>query len=161
MLFRSKFAEENFGKEKGKVPKISFGLKNKSLIEKRKGISQANFVFAYHTPLEGDEKTYSALILNEAMAWGMSSILFREIREKRNLAYSVNGSSNINKEFAYNLIYVGAKKENIKKIKKIILEEFKKFSESFDEKKLLKIKNQLIGRFYLSKIGRASCRERV
>ncbi len=47
------------------------------------------------------------------MASGMSSRLFSEIREKRNLAYSVKGDSSIFRKFAYNTIYVGTKKENV------------------------------------------------
>ena len=56
----------------------------------------------------------------------MSSRLFSEIREKRNLAYSVKGDSNVNGSFAYNLIYVGTSKENVEKVKELILKEFEK-----------------------------------
>ena len=144
------FAKKNFGGEKNKVPEEEFELKNSSLIEEREGLTQANLVFAYHVPLLGNEKSYAAVILNEILAGGMSSRLFREIREKRNLAYSIKGDSNLNKKFSYNLVYVGTKKENIEKVKIIILDELKKISESFSEAELLRIKNQIIGRYYLS-----------
>ncbi|GAI25979.1 unnamed protein product, partial [marine sediment metagenome] len=144
-----KFAEKNFGKEKGNISKLKIGLKNESKIEKRKGIDQANMVFAYHGPLANDRKCYAARLLNTLMAGGMSSRLFEEIREKRNLAYAVKGESNINKEFAYNLVYVGTTKENIEKIKKIILGEFEKVAKELTEKELGQVKEQLIGNYHI------------
>jgi predicted Zn-dependent peptidase len=144
------FAEKNFGNVKGKVPKQKFALQNSSRIEKRKGIDQTNLVFAYHVPLASNKKSYAAEVLGTLMAGGMSSRLFSEIREKRNLAYSVKGESNINKFFAYNLIYVGTTKENMELVKKITLEEFKKVAEGLDEKELNQVKEQLIGNYHIS-----------
>ncbi len=145
-----KFVEKNFGTERAEVPKISFGTKNDSVIEEREGISQANLVFAHHTPLATDDKSYAAIILNELMVGGMSSRLFSEIREKRNLAYAVRGGSNINERFSYNFVSIGTKKENVEIVKKIILEEYKKVSESLEEKEFSDIKKQLIGNYLLS-----------
>ncbi len=145
-----KFAEDNFGDEKGEVSKQEFDLKNESRIEKRKGVDQANLIFAYHVPLANDEKSHAAAVLNALMAGGMSSRLFAEIREKRNLAYSVKGDANVQKDFAYNLIYVGTMKENVEKVKKLILEEFEKVSKELDEKELEGIKTQLIGQYHIS-----------
>jgi len=119
-----KFAEKNFDKEKGNVPEQKFDLKNELKIEKRKGIDQANLVFAHHGPLVGDKKSYAAQVLSILMAGGMSSRLFQEIREKRNLAYAVKGDCDIAKDYAYSLIYVGTTKENVDVVKKLILEEF-------------------------------------
>ena len=116
-----KFAENNFGDEKGEVPKQEFDLKNESKIEARKGIDQANLVFAYHVPFGNNKKNYAAQVLSVIMAGGLTSRLYNEIREKRNLAYAVKGDSMITKDFGYNLIYVGTMKENVEKVKKIIL----------------------------------------
>jgi predicted Zn-dependent peptidase len=144
-----KFAERNFGKIRGKIPKPKFSLKSNSITEKRKGIDQANLVFAYHVPLSDDNKSYAAEVLGTLMAGGMSSRLFSEIREKRNLAYAVKGDSNINKFFAYNTVYVGTTKENMEFVKNIILEEFKKVSEELTEKELNQVKEQLIGTYHI------------
>ena len=144
------FAKKNFGNRKGKIPRFKIVKKNESRIEKRKGIGQANLVFAYHTPLARDKRSYAAFALNILMAGGLSSRLFDEIRIKRNLAYAVKGDSDINKDFSYNTIYVGTTKENIKKVKKIILDEFKKVSENLGEKELAKVKEQIIGNHQIS-----------
>ncbi len=144
------FAKKNFGKEKGKIRKKKIKKQNKSTTEKRKGIDQANLIFAYHIPCQNDKKSYAALILNVLMSVGMSSRLFNEIREKRNLAYVVRGSSEINRDFAYNSILVGAKKENVRKIKEIILREFKKVSKELDESELSQVKEQVIGNYQIA-----------
>jgi predicted Zn-dependent peptidase len=145
-----KFAEKTFGKMKGKVPQMKFSITNHSQIEKRKGIDQANLIFAYHAPLSSNKQCYTAEVLITLMAGGMSSRLFSEIREKRNLAYSVRGDSNINKYFAYSTIYVGTTKENIPKVKEIILNEFKEVAEELSEKELNQVKEQLIGNYNIS-----------
>jgi len=145
-----KFVEKNFGNEKRNVPTQKFELKNEIKIEKRKGIDQANLVFAYHVALANDKKSAVAKVLSCLMAQGLSSRLFHEIREKRNLAYAVKGEANINKDFAYNFIYVGTTKENVDVVKKLILNEFKKVAKDLSEKELNEIKEQLIGNFHIS-----------
>lgn len=144
------FAEKTFDNSKGKVPSIEFNLRNKSRTEIRQGIDQANLVLAYHVPIAGKKECYAAILLNALLAGGMSSRLFAEIREKRNLAYAVKGESSINKNFAYNLIYVGTKKENTEKVKKLILEEFEKVSQELEKTELNQIQEQLIGNYQIS-----------
>ena len=145
-----KSAEKNFGNEKSQIPKQKFELKNESKTEEREGVDQANLVFAYHVPTASEDKCYAAKVLSSLMAGGMSSRLFEEIREKRNLAYAISGDSNINRDFAYNFIYVGAMPENVKKVKELILKEFEKVSKELTEKELNQTKEQLIGNYQIS-----------
>ena len=144
------FAEKTFGNEKGKIPQFKIKLKNEEKIEKRKGIDQANLIFAYHVPLADNKKHYAAQVLSALMTEGMSSRLFTEIREKRNMAYAVKGDSNINKDYAYNLIYIGTSGDCIQEVKKIILEEFQKIAKELDEKELNQVKEQLIGNYHIA-----------
>ena len=145
-----KFAEKNFGNEKGKVPSFEVEGKNENKIEKRKGLEQANLVFAYHIPLFKDKKSYAARMLITLMAIGMSSRLFLEIREKRNLAYSIKGHSTIEKDFAHSFIYVGTTKENVNQVKDIILKEFEKVFKNLDGVELGQVKDQMIGNHQIS-----------
>jgi predicted Zn-dependent peptidase len=144
------FAEKNFGNEKGKISCEKFDLENGSKIEERTGIDQASVIFAYHVPIAKEKNSYAAFVLNSLMADGMSSRLFSEIREKRNLAYAVKGESNVNKSFAYNIIYIGTMKENIDKVKKLILNEFEDVANSLGEEEVEQIKEQLIGNYQIS-----------
>ncbi len=144
------FAKKNFGNVKGNLPKFKIVKKNESRTEKRKGINQANLIFAHHIPTSKEKRNYAAFVLNVLMAGGMSSRLFQEIREKRNLAYAIKGESDINRDFAYSLIYVGTSKQNVGKVKKIILDEFKKVSKELNEKELSQVKEQVIGNHQIS-----------
>ena len=144
------FAEKNFGDIKGNVPKFEVKLKNECQIEERKGIDQANLVFAHQVPLATDKKHYAAIVLNSLMTGGLSSRLFQEIREKRNLAYAIRGDADINKDFACNIVCVGTKKENVDKVNELILDEFKKVSEELSEEELKKIKDKLIWNHQIS-----------
>ena len=77
-------------------------------------------VLARHAPLPNDDKHYAEQVLMTILAGGMSSRLFSEIREKRNLAYAVKGNYEAEKDYAYSLIYVGTTPENVSKVKEII-----------------------------------------
>ena len=144
-----KFAEENFKGKKGEVKQIKPSLKNEIKTEKRKGIDQVNLIFAYHVPIFGNKKSYAAFVLNTLMAGGMSSRLFSEIREKRNLAYAVKGDSEITKDYAYNVVYIGTTKEKTDEVKKIILDEFEKVSKKLTERELEMVKEQVIGNYQI------------
>ncbi len=145
------WARKNFsGGKKLKIVEQPFRKKNKSFVESRGGIDQSNFVFAYHSPLSNENLIYAETILITLLTGGLSSRLFYEIREKRNLAYGVGGDVNSNLKYSYSMIFVGAKKENLGEIKKIILNEFLEVSKNLDEKELNQIKKQLIGNYQIS-----------
>ena len=147
-----KFAEKNFTEKNStaKIPTYKIEKKDSSGIQKRRGIDQANLILAHHIPIAEDKRSYAGFVLNVLLAGGMSSRLFREIREKRNLAYAVKGIIDVSKEFAYSMIYVGTNKENVPKVKDLILDEYKKVSEGLSEKELAQVKDQVIGNFQIS-----------
>jgi len=140
-----KYVEDNFGEEKEEISLKEIILKNESSTEKRKGIGQANLVFGYHSPLAGDDSNFTATILSTIMTGGMSSRLFSEIREKRNLAYGILGGLESHKGHSYTYIYVGTMPENVEKVKGLILEEFKKVAEGLTQEELEGVKNKLAG----------------
>lgn len=144
------FAENSFEKKKGVVPKQKIILKNEVKIEKRKGIDQANILFAYHSPLPKSKEIYASRVLISLMAEGMSSRLFGEIREKRNLAYAVKGSLEAHRDFSFSWIYFGIMKENVEKVRKLILQEFEKVSKDLTEEELTSVKTQLRGQYKIS-----------
>ncbi len=145
-----KFCEKNFPKDRSEILKPDIKLKKGQKIEKRKGIDQANLIFAYHSPLAEDKLVYAAEVLTTLMAGGMSSRLFAEIREKRNLAYAVKGSMDSAKDYSYSQIYVGTDKENVEKVKEIIIREFSDVAKSLGEKEFESIKEQLIGQYQIN-----------
>jgi len=144
------FAEKNFIKGTLRITSPKIIKKIASSIEEREGIDQANLVLGYHVPNSTSKKSYAAEVLNFIMAGGMSSRLWGEIREKRNLVYAIKGDSEVTKLFGYNFIYAGANKENVGLIKKLILEEFQKVIDSLDKKELDEVKEQIIGNHYIA-----------
>jgi predicted Zn-dependent peptidase len=144
------FCEKSFPKSSFEIKEPEIILKNGEKIEKRAGVDQANMIFAFHVPSAGSDKSYAGQVLSCLMAGGMSSRLWQEIREKKNLAYAVKGNCNSGKRFGYNYVFVGTNKENIEKVRKIILEEFSKLK-NLSLKELNEVKEQLIGN---SKISR-------
>jgi len=144
------FARKNFKTGVGEVPKFKVIKRNEFKIEKRKGIDQANLVLAHHSSLSKDKGSYSAVVLNALMTRGLSSRLFSEIREKRNLAYFIGGNIEISKDYSYCKIYAGTSKENVETIRKLILKEFEKVSKQLEEKELQQVKEQLIGNYHIS-----------
>ncbi|OYT36764.1 hypothetical protein B6U91_00435 [Candidatus Pacearchaeota archaeon ex4484_71] len=142
--------KDEFGRKSASDDFKEIKRKNEKRIETRKGIDQAVLIFAYHVPIAEDPGSKVAKVLTTTMAEGMSSRLFRQIREKRNLAYAIRGYSQIGKYFAHNIIYVGTKRENVEEVEKLILEEFKKVAEGFEDEELKKIKDQMIGNYQIS-----------
>jgi len=142
--------EKNFKSSRREISKQDFKKKNEIKYEKRKGLDQANLVFAFHSPISSNKDSYAAHLLLSLMVGGMSSRLFSEIREKRNLAYAVKGEFNCNKEFSYSYIYVGTTKENVEKVKELILREFEDVSKNLRKKEFDKIKKQVIGNYEIS-----------
>jgi len=144
------WAEKNFKKKKGKIKKIKFRKRNGVLVEEREGIDQANMILAFHSPLASSKKVYAAEILATLMGGGMSSRLFSEIREKRNLVYSIQSDLDTNKEYSHTIVYAGCNGDKIEEVRKLILKEFDKVSKTLTEKELNSIKDQLVGNFEIS-----------
>ncbi|MBI2629921.1 insulinase family protein [Candidatus Pacearchaeota archaeon] len=133
-----------FKKSEGEREKIIPVKINKTIIEAREGIDQANFVFGFHVPSQSDKNRYAPELFNAVLSSGMSSRLFDEIREKRGAAYSVKGSVEQGKDFGFSSIYVGTTKDKVEICKEIILKEIKNMK-SLSQKELDEAKEQLIG----------------
>jgi predicted Zn-dependent peptidase len=112
--------------------------------EKRRGIDQTHIALGFHAPSKPDKLRYAAEILNAALGVGMSSKLGQEVREKKGLAYDINSWLDQGRNFGYCFITAGILKGKQEIVKKIILEEIKKFK-SWNQKELDEVKEQLIG----------------
>ena len=138
------FAGKIYPEKKREILEYKPVKRNLQAIEKRKDLQQANFVFGFHAPSLKEKERYNYELLATHLFWGMSSVLFQEIREKRALAYSIKGNLDLGKNYGYCMIYVGTLKEKIKAIKEIILREIKNLSR-FERKDFEECKEQLIG----------------
>ena len=123
---------------------IKIEKKNTQTTQYRNDIDQASFVFGIHAPLPSSKNYQAIEILNAHLADGMSSKLFLEIRVKEGLAYTVKGAVESEKNYSKYVIYVGTTKEAVPKVKKLILQEFKK-GEKMTKKELEQAKQRMIG----------------
>ena len=139
------FIEKKFNPGGKKIEALKITKKNSETMEERPGIDQAHFVFAIHAPSAAERGRYILEVLDAHLANGMSSKLFLEIREKRGLAYAVKSSINMEKNYSYYSIYVGAEKKAIPEVKKLILEGFNNVIKNMTEKDLQEAKQRLIG----------------
>ncbi len=142
--------EADFAKGETKIKNVLVKPKNERQLISKKGVDQASMVMAFHTPKYGEEGHHAAQVLSCLMGGGLSSRLFLEIREKRNLAYSVSSNTVAEKDFSYTYVYVGTTKEKVKEVEKIILDEFEKVSKDLTEEELEGVKEQVIGNFFVS-----------
>ncbi len=133
-----------FPKIEKKVEERKPIMKNSELIKKRKDVEQANLVLGYHAPNLIDKRRYAAEIMDAILGRGMSSRLFQEIREKRGLAYAVKGMLEQDKNYGYEMIYIGTVKKKVKEVKELILKEIKKIYK-LEKRDLNEAKEQLIG----------------
>jgi predicted Zn-dependent peptidase len=138
-------AERYVVEREGEAPLVpEVRNKTKKGSEIRADIHQANLAIGFHFPKSGGEKEYASEIFSTILGRGMSSRLFREVREKRGLVYGVKSHLDVGKNYGYMVIWAGADPGNVKKVEEICLKEFKGM-DNVTEKELEAAKVQLIG----------------
>ncbi|MFQ6117107.1 MAG: M16 family metallopeptidase [Candidatus Bipolaricaulia bacterium] len=102
----------------------------------------------------GDERRYALEIMNAILGSGMSSRLFKRIREELGLAYAVGSLPNYYLDSGLFVIYVGTEPGNAKKTVEIVLEETERLRrEPVSEERLRLAKEKLKGNLLLGLEG--------
>jgi predicted Zn-dependent peptidase len=73
----------------------------------RRPMEQTQFFMGYPIPPAGNEHRHTLAVFNQILGSGMSSRLFREVRERRSLAYSVYSSMSSYRDSGGLLIFAG------------------------------------------------------
>ena len=143
-------AKKNFNSYKNPMPKLNIfpAGKNNEFIEKRKDIDQAHLTLAFNSAKLSDKQKHSADIFNAVFGQGMSSWLFQEVREKRGWAYTIKSFIENERDYGHCIVYAGINKENLKKVRGIILKELSKFK-NLNSRDLEEAKEQCIGNWQL------------
>ena len=98
-----------------------------------------------------DEDRFRLRIMNDVLGAGMSSRLFREVRERRGLAYSVGSGYGYLADAGVMTISAGVNREQLAEtIKVCISETMQMATDRVPEEELRKAKDHAIGRFRLS-----------
>jgi predicted Zn-dependent peptidase len=97
-----------------------------------------------------DPDRYVLLILNAVLGRGMSSRLFKEVRERRGLAYSVGSSASMHSDSGVFVVSAGVSPEKVTEALDVILAELEKMTrEEVGEEELTKARDYTIGSFRL------------
>ncbi len=113
-------------------------------------IEQANLALAFPAFARSDPDRYPLLVLNTVLGRGMSSRLFREVRERRGLAYSVGSGVSRQHDTGLFSISAGVSPEKAVEATQVILDEcYKMADELVGEEEMTKARDFAIGNFRL------------
>jgi len=130
---------------------LNGGLPAMRVISDSRPIAQANIALGIPAVHRKDPDRYALMVLNSLLGRGMSSRLFKEVRERRGLAYSVGSSVSRHSDTGMLGISAGVSPENVAETVKVVLEELEKLvQEPVGEEELTKARDYTVGSFRLS-----------
>jgi predicted Zn-dependent peptidase len=111
---------------------------------------QANLVLGVPSVGRHDERRFTLEVMNTILGGGMSSRLFKKIREELGLAYAVFSSASLFEDSGIFIIYVGTEPKNARQAVEISLEEIDRLvREPVPEAELRLAKEKLKGNMLL------------
>jgi len=119
------------------------------IVETRE-IAQCNIGIATHAIGRKDPDRYPLMVMNTVLGRGMSSRLFKEVRERRGLAYSVGSGVSRYNDVGAMSISAGVTLEHLEEATSVIRDElFKMSAEQAGEEEVTKARDFSIGNFRL------------
>jgi predicted Zn-dependent peptidase len=120
------------------------------LVETRE-IAQSNLALGLRALSRTDPDRYALLILNSVLGRGMSSRLFKEVRERRGLAYAVGSGLSRHNDTGLLSITAGVSPEKLREATQVIVEEvFRLSDEPVPEEEMARARDYTVGTFRLS-----------
>ncbi len=122
---------------------------NRVVVEKRE-IAQCNMGIALHALPRMDPDRYALMVLNTILGRGMSSRLFKEVRERRGLAYSVGSGASRYSDIGVMSVSAGVTLEHLDEATQVIRNElFRMAEEPASEEEAMKARDFSTGNFRL------------
>jgi predicted Zn-dependent peptidase len=120
-------------------------------IVEHRDLAQAHIAMGLHTVSRHDPERYPLELMNTVLGRGMSSRLFKEVREKRGLAYAVGSGVSLHHDTGLLGVSAGVSPENARETIKVIVDELEKMAgEPVGADELAKAKEFRVGNFRLS-----------
>lgn len=149
---------KHFGKANGKIrKKVSFGKPNEYgglgqvMTLTRPGIEHSYVWVCYPGLTKSSDHKGSLAIMSSILGGGMDSRLFKEVREKRGLAYSIYCAATEFQTAGAFMICFSSRDENISEIIELVSAEISKMKTSnVEDKELQKVKNKKRTAYYRS-----------
>ena len=127
-----------------------------------KETEQYHICFGGHGISRGDERRFALSLLDAIFGGSTSSRLFREIREKRGLAYAVGSYTEQYVECGMVAMYVGTREDNVEEACRIIGEELARLgSDGVSADELERAKEHVKGRMVLGLEATAARMSRI
>ncbi len=137
-------AEEHFGGAEGSAPARSVKARFRAGCEfKRKEIEQAHFAIGFPTVPRNAPDYAAVQVMNAALGGGMSSRLFKRVREELGLAYSVYSYTSHYADTGLLTVYAGVNPEKAERAKEAVLDVLSHFKEGIGEDEFLRGREQL------------------
>ena len=125
-------------------------LPEERVIVEKRDIAQCNVAMGLRAISRTDPDRFALSILNNILGRGMSSRLFKEVREQRGLAYSVGSSVSRYADTGTMSISAGVSPENLHEATTVIMAELRKLvDEPVGEEELTKARDYAAGSFRL------------
>ena len=126
------------------------GIPEHNVVVEARDISQSNLGIALRAVSRKDPDRYPVMILNAVLGRGMSSRLFKEVRERRGLAYSIGSSVSRYNDVGVLSISAGVSADKVTETTKVIKAELMRLvNEPVGDEELTKARDYTIGNFRL------------
>ena len=129
---------------------VNSDLPDQRLAAEARQIAQTNLSIGYLAFPRKDPDRYPLMVFNNLLGRGMSSRLFKEVRERRGLAYSVGSSVSRFMDTGVLVISAGVAPENLKEAATVIRQELQKLvEEAVSEEEMAKVRDYSVGNLRL------------
>ena len=129
---------------------------------RQKDTEQYHICFGAPGITRADERRFALAVLDSIFGGSTSSRLFREVREKRGLAYAVGSYSEQYTDSGLAATYVGTREDNVEEACSIIGAELERLrTEPVSEEELARAKEHVKGRLVLSSESTAARMSRI
>ena len=147
-------AEQQFGAMKDHaIPAIPAAVEqfgDEQVVVEKREIAQCNIGIALHALPRKDPDRYPLQVLNTILGRGMSSRLFKEVRERRGLAYSVGSGVSRYNDIGTMSVSAGVTFDHLEEATSVIRDElFKLTTDAVGEDEITKARDFSTGNFRL------------
>ncbi len=148
--FAGRYFQNGAGGKAPTVVSVPASVPARRAIGESRPIAQANVALGLPALPRADPDRYTLMVLNSVLGRGMSSRLFKEVRERRGLAYSVGSAVSRHADTGMLAVSAGVSPENVREAVRVILDELEKLTqEPVGEEELTKARDYTVGSFRL------------
>lgn len=121
------------------------------IVAESRPVSQANLALGMPSLSRMDPDRFILMVLNTLLGRGMSSRLFKEVREERGLAYSVGSYASRHSDTGAFVVNAGVAPDKLNEAIRVIVEELDKLvQQPVGEDELVRARDYTVGSFRLS-----------